>query len=509
MYGVNSKEHRAALRRAANRESLEKKAKARQELQRREAVKSSCAFVEYAIRNEGDGSRLHAAPFHREWHTLLDTHPWVVLIAPVEHGKSQNIGVGKVIHMLGENPSRRIALISNTARQAEKILRQIRTHVQDNPLVREVFPNLRRSSRPEDPWHVSQITVERPVISKDPSIQAFGVFGPIVGARLDDIVLDDVLDFENTRTEEQRKKLIEWFDTTVFSRLVKGGRIYVIGTPWHPDDLLHELAKRPGFQSRVYSAVSNPSDPPELWRPLWPQQWDLKRLIQRKDNTPDAVFVRNFLCRVRLDETSRFREVWLERMCKLGIGRTFLADAPKRSARGAPLPCFTGVDLGVGKGPENASTVLFTVALMPDGRRLIVDIEAGRWQAPEIIDRLASVYRRYDSTILVENNGAQQFIVDMAQGKVPVVPFTTGRNKTSEEFGVESLAVEMRNGLWIMPSGSVGEAVPAEGKAFMQECLFYDPETHTGDRLMAAWLAREAIRKYSAGRVRNLDTIRR
>ncbi len=483
-----------------------KRAKARQEENRRLAHSSSAHFVEYALRDEGSGKRLHNASFHFEWHEFIRDNPMIVLIAPVEHAKSQQIGVGKTLHMLGNNPNLRGALISNTATMAEKLLGQIRISIERNPRVREVFPNLRPSSRPEDPWRQDRITVERTTVAKDPTLQAIGAYGPLVGSRLDFIVLDDVLDFDNARTEEQRKKLVEWFDTTVLTRLVKNGKIFVIGTPWHPDDLLHVLAARPGFKSKRYSAVHNPDDPPERWQPIWPEQWDHARLNERRLNTTDHTFARKYLCRVRLDGISRFKQIWLQRMCQLGMGRTFLADAPKQYVRGPKMPCFTGVDLGVGDQEGNALTVLFTIALMPDKRRLIVDIEAGRWQAPEIIDRLESVYRRYDSTIWVESNAAQKFLVQMTNGRVPVTGFNTGSNKWDESAGVESLAVEMRNGLWLMPSGVNGLTIPAEGVAFINECLYFDPSQHTGDRLMAAWFAREAARKYGAPRTQRRDT---
>lgn len=464
-------------------------------------------FIEYALRNESDDSILHNADFHNEWHDHFDQNQFSVLISPVEHGKTQQIAVGRVLWRLGQDTNRRIALIQGTASMAEKTLRQIRTEIETNARIREVFPRLRPSPRKADPWTQSQITVDRDVVAKDPSIQARGVFGDVVGSRLTDIVLDDVLTFENTRTDTQRKKLIEWFDTTVFTRLLPNGVIWAIGTPWAKEDLLHELESRPGFASKRFSAVINPDDPPARWIPLWPEQWDLERLNQRRENMPEATFIRKYLCRVRLDETSRFREIWMERMCRLGVGRTFMAEAPVAHARGPRLPCFTGVDLGIGTNQEDAQTVLFTLALLPNGQRLVVDIEAGRWQAPEILDRLESAHRRFDSEVLVESNAGQRWITQMANGRFPVSSHqTTASNKWSEEFGVESLAVEMRNGLWVMPSGASGEAVHPEGRAFINECLHFDPEEHTGDRLMAGWIAREALRRFSAQRTRYLDT---
>ncbi len=269
------------------------------------------------------------------------------------------------------------------------------------------------------------------------------------------------------------------------------------------------MAKRAGFKVKHYSAVLNPDDPPERWVPIWPEQWDLARLNTRRVNTTEHTFARKYLCRVRLDGISRFKESWLKHMCKAGIGRTFLAEAPRQYIRGPRMPCFTGVDLGVGDQEGNALTVLFTIGLMPDRRRLIVDIESGRWQAPDIIDRLESVYRRYDSTIFVEDNAAQRFIVQISNGRIPVTGFHTGANKWDESAGVESLAVEMRNQLWIMPSGVDGPNIPPEGASFLQECLYFDPSQHTGDRLMAAWFAREAARKYGAPRTQRKPTLTR
>lgn len=506
---VEAQKVQRGQRKATRAQRQEAAARARKAEQIELARTNAGAFIEFALRNEATGQILRNAPFHWEWHQHFDENPFAVLVSPVEHGKSQQVAVGRVLWRLGQDTSRTIALIQGTSKMAEKTLSQIRAHIERNARLREVFPGLRPSTNRGAPWTQSQITVERSIVARDPSIQARGVFGDVVGSRLSDIVLDDVLTFENTRTEEQRKKLIEWFDTTVFTRLLPNGVIWAIGTPWHPEDLLHELEKRPAFKGLRYSAVYNPDDPPARWRPLWPEQWDLARLEERRQNMPESTFVRKYLCRVRLDETSRFRRVWLTRMCQLGIGRTFTAEAPKAFHGGPKLPCFTGVDLGVGAKDENAQTVIFTLALLPDGRRLVADIEAGRWQAPEILDRLFSAYRRFDSEVHVESNAAQAFLVQIAQGTIPVTAHHTGGNKWSTEFGVESLAVEMRNGLWVMPSGASGEAVPEEGKAFISECLHFNPSEHTGDRLMAAWIAREALRKFASPRTRALDTLAR
>lgn len=458
-------------------------------------------FVEYAFRHERDGRKLRNADFHVEWHELLREHDRVVLQAPVEHAKTQHIGIAKSLHLLGEDPNRRIALIQNTEAMAGKSLRAMRQHIEDNPLLRDVFPHLQRSTDPADPWHTSAITVERSTISKDPSVQACGVYGPLVGSRLDVIIMDDVLDFENTRTREQRQKLIEWFETTVLTRATADCKIYIVGTPWHPEDLLHALSSRPGFVAKQYSAALNPDAPPDKWKTLWHEEWPLSRLIDRYQNTSEAVFLRKYLCRTRVDTSGRFRQAWIDRMISYGRGRTMYREAPLAQGGVRRFPTYTGVDLGVGQGIDNALTVIFTIAIDDRGRRLICEVKSGRWTAPEIIERLIDTRSRFGSEVGVEDNGAQKFLVQMAGERLPVQGLTTtGYNKHHEQFGVESLAVEIRNGWWIAPSGKLGQEVDPEVQNWIRDMLQYSPEAHTGDHLMAAWIAREMARKFGAPR---------
>ncbi len=258
--------------------SLQVQAQVRAELELRKARARAEDFIEFAIPHERTGKRVRNAPFHGEWHAILRDHPQVVLQAAVEHAKTQQIGVGATLHALGSDPSLRVAIVSNSGAQAGKVLSSIRRHIEENERVQRVFPDLRQSQREGDAWHNSAIVVERPTISKDPSVQAVGCAGRVLGSRLDLIIVDDVLDFESTRTPDALDKTLQWFDSTILSRLTANGRVWVIGTPWHPEDLLHVLAARPGWKSAQYGAVLNPQDPPDQWKPRWPEQFTVERL---------------------------------------------------------------------------------------------------------------------------------------------------------------------------------------------------------------------------------------
>jgi hypothetical protein len=233
------------------------------------------------------------------------------------------------------------------------------------------------------------------------------------------------------------------------------------------------------------------------------------------------------LCKARDDAESRFQQQWVDECMANGEG---LAHAHDRSEffvlneglrpdwweaaeleekeaavrlvaeDGADLPgkFFTGVDLAVQRHSAADETCLFTIYQRPDGRRQVVEVLAGKWNGPEIVRRIIDVHQRFGSIVIVENVAAQDYILQFvreARVTVPVIPFTTGKNKSNPEFGVESVAAELAASRWVIPARA-GKPLSTQVEKWIGEMLYYDPRRHTGDRLMACWFAREVARRY-------------
>lgn len=449
----------------------------------------SSQFNSYVLRDEQSGDPVVQAPIHRAWHNALRDNiaKRTLIWSHVESGKTTQLSVGRTLWKLGKNPNLRVAIVSNTEMQAKKPLSSIKQYIEKSEQLPEVFPNL----RPGAVWNENAITVERKVVSKDPSIQAFGVHGAVLGARIDLLVLDDILDFENTLTPESREKLWRWIQATLLGRLTINAEVLVVGTAWHPDDAMHRFAKLPNYKALRYPVIDDEPNSPTYKQTRWPEKFPMARIEAKRLELGPLEFARQLLCVARDDSTARFKREWIERCVKRGEFKIMAPSLPGGLPPG--FKAYTGVDLGVQEHAAADMTVLFTIAVHPNQDRELLWIEAGRWSGPEIVSRIIDVNRRYGSIVRVENNAAQDFILQFARGSsaVPVQPHTTGRSKAHPEFGVEALATEMSNGKWIIPSKG---GLHPEVQAWVDEMLYYSPDAHTGDRLMASWFAVEAVR---------------
>lgn len=439
---------------------------------------------------------------HCEWQDLLSLNDRVVLWAPIEHGKTSQI-TARIVWELGCNPNIRIAIISNTAGLAVKILASVKQHIELNPRVQVVFPDLKREVRPKrfSAWHDDKIIVQRDDIdNKDYSVQALGVMGAVVGTRLDRAYLDDVQDFENTLHQMARERMCEWFDSSIESRMSVNGRIALIGTAWHRDDLMHVISKRKGWKSVRYDATK---------RSLWPELaevggklcgWPAWRLEQKRKAIPVLEFNRQFRNLPLSEDSEIFRAQAIE--------QCFVKDEPWDPQPRPDWQIYIGVDLNVKKG-EVFDRTSFFVGRTDGLVKIVLNIVCRNMNLPEILDTFHVLQARYNPVLfLVENNAAQDFIVQILQTKWGepqtfdgrifhgrVQGFTTGSNKADPILGIRGMTFEFEQQRWRIPDHPLT-------REWREEMLSFDPFSHTGDILMSSWLFHSACLKYRPRRAR-------
>ncbi len=186
---------------------------------------------------------------------------------------------------------------------------------------------------------------------------------------------------------------------------------------------------------------------------------------------------------------------WVE-MCK-ALGREMGVKSMQHDFKKDGCLCFTGLDLAVSPEDSADDVAFFTFAVLPSGHRLILDIHVGKIPGPAILDYIDDLVRRYDTTVRVENNGAQDFVLQFMRERsasAPIKAHTTGRAKAHPEHGVPGIFVDMNNGAWIIPNdrGTVHPNI----QRWIDGCIYYVPSHHTDDTLMACYFAREQAKEW-------------
>ncbi len=480
------------------------------------------AFIEYVLVDEETGKYLEQAPLHVKMQRAMDLQTpgylkaanddeelkpeekggaRLVVMAHPESGKTNQLGVGRVLWLLGKNPNLRLVLLGNVQGGAKKTLSVIKRYIENGggktgcTRLREVFPELLPSKQL---WTADQIVVKRTVTSKDPTIQCIGYHGAIVGSRVDGVVADDLLDYEVTRNENARKELSSWWTSSVMSRLTARAWVVFLTNAWHPFDLAHELEKK-GWETLRFPVLN------EEGKPTWAERWPLWRINSvRTNDFTELEFARAFLCKPRDDGAITFLPEALELCKRKGRGYGLQSYFPDEwMVEGSML--VHGVDLAATRKMTGAVSCIFSIYFHPNGMRQPVSIRSGRWSAREILMNLADVGDAFGGVAVVEDNGTQRYLVDIAQEageelgsiQIPVLPFTTGKNKIDPMLGIDSMAAEFEAGRWIVPVGAgvyrnenLIYLPDREVRLWLEEMAIYDPATHAGDRLMASWMAR-------------------
>lgn len=469
------------------------------------------AFIEYCFRDERN-RKLTQQWFHKEWQELASKQRRMILWAPIEHAKTKQLTIFRTLWILGHNPDALIAIISETARgKAYKFGQELRQHIQENIYLHRVFPNLRRGSI----WRENEFTVERNIIDRNPSCQFLPApGGSINGSRLTHVICDDILSYSNTYSRARRDKLLGWIEDECLSRMlpeeevVDGDAIHrdsflMVGTAWHREDAMHVFGERPRFSAHRYRAIHaeikelrnpGPKTPDKI---LWPDMWPVKRLVDRLDDVGSASFSKTLLNEVRDESTSYFKEIWLDRALALGRGKVMQpSHTPKKSEK-----LCIGLDLAFGVDVKRHDLNVFAVLLYDgtDYRLLWVETDREkRWSLDQILEKIENYNDRYPGAeFRVESNLGQRLVTNEAQAKTKakVTPVHTGKNKRDPTFGVQSMAVWMERGQFVLPSNE-NLTSDKEVDRLVNELLNFQPDDrHIPDRVAALWLAYSGLEK--------------
>jgi len=201
----------------------------------------------------------------------------LIVSMPPRHGKTELVTIRLAPWVFTHRE--RLSIIASTYSGdfAEELGLRSR-QVMEQPAYRELWPHavLAGDSRAMSHWGTASGS----------HFYATGVGGPITGRGADILLIDDPhKSREEASSKGIRDKIYDWFRSTAYTRLERGGVIVIVATRWHEDDLIGRLLLEGGEPWEVLSlpAVAEVADGHrEVGEALWPQKFDLAALANIK-----------------------------------------------------------------------------------------------------------------------------------------------------------------------------------------------------------------------------------
>jgi predicted phage terminase large subunit-like protein len=414
-------------------------------------------FAEFCFTDPA-GRPLRQGQVHRDLQDFLGRHARALIELPRDHGKSVQVCI-RILWELGRDPSLRVKVVCASESLAVERCRFLRDAVAGNPRLRLVFPDL----RPGHPWEAMRFTVRRPAEVLGPSVAAFGVGAASTGTRADLLVCDDIVDVKALRSRADRARVKAYFRENLMNLLEPDGRFWGLFTPWHLDDLNHELKQNAAY------ALFRRAVGPDL-EPVWPEKWPAERLARRRDEIGSLSFARAYRLVCVPDSDVPIKPAWVKFWTEpAAYEQTVLAVDPALSRR---------------------DTADFT-ALVTLGRTAAQEIHcleavARRVSAPELVALLDDADRRWrPDVILFESNAAFAGIRDLLMRQARFGPKVKSVVQTKDKLSrVHAFSVPVENGAFRLRGAGPLHVHPGQQGLFDEMTLF--PFAEHDDLLDAA-----------------------
>ncbi len=170
------------------------------------------------------------------------------------------------------NPQHSVIMACHTAGLAESFGRSVRGLLTENGDHLDV--RIRQDARAASRFSTEQ----------GGEFFAIGVHGAVTGRRADLAIIDDpIKSFAEAESFSAREHLWEWFRSELVTRMKPRGRMVLVMTRWHSDDIAGRLLEKGGWAMLRLPALAESADmigraPGEA---LWPA-WEDKAAIEEK-----------------------------------------------------------------------------------------------------------------------------------------------------------------------------------------------------------------------------------
>lgn len=422
---------------------------------------SLLAFCQYI-----DPSYIVAA-HHRRLATLLEDITFnrkdrITVSVPPRHGKSHLVSTLFPAWFLGKFPDKKVLMVSHTADLAVDFGRKVRNIIA-SPAYQALFPgiSLAADSKSAGRWSTN----------KGGEYFATGIGSALAGRGADILLIDDPHNEQDILLGnfEVFEKAYQWFVFGARTRLMSQGRIAVIHTRWHADDLIGRLLKDAKLNPKAdqYEVYEFPAileldreepDPlPDnpantkmvtVQKALWPEKFDLGALERTKASMPLFQWNAQYMQNPTGEEGAILKKEWWKEWT--------LEDPPQCEY------IIMTLDAAAEKHNRADYTAIVTFGIFKhekytndENHIILLNAINKRVEFPELKDLTMREYKEWepDALIVEKKSAGTQLYQELRRLGIPVQEFTPSRSTGDKIMRMNAVADIVRSGLVWYPVG--------------------------------------------------------
>lgn len=380
---------------------------------------------------------------------------------PPRHGKSQLVSIMFPAWFLGRNPNKKVMMVSHTTDLAVDFGRKVRNLINTDEY-RSIFPtvSLAVDSKSAGRWNTNM----------GGEYYACGIGSSIAGRGADLLLVDDPHSEQDVINGnfEVFEKAYEWFTFGARTRLMPGGRVAIIQTRWHMDDLTGRVTRDMSHNEIAdqYEVVEFPAildtqdkEGTPIQKPLWPEFFDLNALLRTKASMPTFQWNAQYQQEPTAEEASIIKREWWNEW-----------------ERETPPPCeyiIMSLDAAAEKHNRADFTALTTWGVFLNEQTdayniILLNSIKQRLEFPELKDLAMEEYREWDpDAFIVEKKSAGTALYqEMRRMGLPVSEYTPHRGSGDKLARLNSVSDIVASGLVWTPQTRWAEEVIEEIAGF-------------------------------------------
>ena len=336
----------------------------------------------------------------------------LMITMPPRHGKSMLASEFFPAWYIGRNPDHYVVTATYAQELADDFGRKVKNQIEDESF-KAIFPgvSLADDSKSAKRFHIDGSVggVEHGTTQRG-AFYAVGIGGPLTGRGAHLLLIDDpVKNREEAESEVMRKKAKDWYTSTAYTRLMPGGRIVIIQTRWHEDDLAGWLQEDHAHEGWTILNLPAISDEGEA---LWPAQYPVEALEQIKRALPPRDWSALYQQRPSPETGDYFKREWI-----IPIPQAMI---PPRES----MSIYMGSDYAV-TADGGDYTVHCVVGVGSDGRLYLLDMWRAQASSDVWVDAFCALVRKWKPIGAAEETG---------QIKSGVGPFLIKRMLETESY---------------------------------------------------------------------------